>query len=135
VICKGKRKIDVVALAQIHHFRIASLISGTASRCFSWEIRGQALQLPKNPTVCYCTKIKATPTHAMWCPPHQLLFDEPLTDHRLGGGLNEPGCDRLTVPVTISVVRDRRHIDCYVVGSISGGFLRSGSFSGDIVKK
>jgi hypothetical protein len=48
-------------------------------------------------------------------PPHLLLFDEPFANYLVDSGLNEPGRDRLTVPMTIRVVRDCRHIRCDVV--------------------
>jgi hypothetical protein len=44
---------------------------------------------------------------ATWSPPHLLLFDEPLADNLLvDGGLHESSRDRLTMSVTIGVVRD-----------------------------
>ena len=48
-------------------------------------------------------------------PSHLLLLDEPLADDLVDGRLDKAGRDRLAVPVTISVIRDRRHVRCYVV--------------------
>src|ERR1017187_3793409 len=51
-------------------------------------------------------------------PSHLLLLDEPLADDLVDGRLDKPSRDRLAVPVTISVIRDRRlahltmHGDC-----------------------
>jgi hypothetical protein len=50
---------------------IASLNSRTASSCSAKEIGHQPLLLPINPTVCYCTKIKGTPSMV---PAHNVLI-------------------------------------------------------------
>jgi hypothetical protein len=41
-------------------------------------------------------------------PSHLLLLDEPLADDLVDGRLDKAGRDRLAVPVTIGVIRDRR---------------------------
>jgi hypothetical protein len=47
--------------------------------------------------------------------PHLLLFDEPFADYLIDSGLNEPGRDRLTMPVAIGIIRDYCHIRCNVI--------------------
>jgi hypothetical protein len=39
-------------------------------------------------------------------PSHLLLLDEPLADDLIDGRLDKPSRDRLTVPVTVGVIRD-----------------------------
>src|SRR6266481_2373824 len=48
-------------------------------------------------------------------PSHLLLLDEPPTDDLVDSRLDKASRDRLAVPVTISVIRDRCHVRRYVV--------------------
>ena len=43
-------------------------------------------------------------------PSHLLLLDEPLADDLVDGRLDKAGRDGLAVPMTISVIRDRRYV-------------------------
>jgi hypothetical protein len=52
---------------------------------------------------------------AVRCPRHLLLLDEPLADYLVDGRLDKSGRNRLAVPMTIGVIRDRRHVGRYVV--------------------
>jgi hypothetical protein len=55
------------------------------------------------------------PMCAVRRPPHLLLLDEPLADHLVDRGLDEPGGNWLAVSVTIGVVRDRLQVRGNVV--------------------
>src|ERR1039457_5273118 len=48
-------------------------------------------------------------------PSHLLLLDEPLADDLVEGRLDKAGRDGLAAPMTIGVIRDRRHVGHYVV--------------------
>ena len=48
-------------------------------------------------------------------PSHLLLLDEPLADDLVDGRLDKAGRDGLAVPMTISVIRDRRYVRRYAV--------------------
>jgi hypothetical protein len=49
------------------------------------------------------------PMDAVWCPPHLLFFDKAFADHLIARRFDEPSGNRLAVPMTISVIRYRRH--------------------------
>jgi hypothetical protein len=55
------------------------------------------------------------PMRALRCPPHLLLLDEPFADDLVDSRLDKASRDRLAVPVTISVIRDRLYVGGYVV--------------------
>ncbi len=48
---------------------------------------------------------------AVQCPPHLLFLHEPLADDLVDGGFDKSARNRLAVPVTIRVIRDRRYVD------------------------
>jgi hypothetical protein len=48
-------------------------------------------------------------------PSHLLLLDEPFADDLVDSRLDKASRDWLAVPVTISVIRDRRHVGRYVI--------------------
>jgi hypothetical protein len=46
-------------------------------------------------------------------PSHLSLLDEPLADALVDGRLDKAGRDGLAVPMTIGVIRERRHVGIY----------------------
>ena len=59
-------------------------------------------------------------------PSHLLLLDEPLADDLVDSRLDKASRDRLAVPMTISVIRDRRYVRRYVVHEFVQFILRGG---------
>src|SRR6266851_1519315 len=55
------------------------------------------------------------PMRAGHRPSHLLLLHEPLADDLVDSRLDKASRDRLAVPVTVSVIRDRCHVRRYVV--------------------
>ena len=60
------------------------------------------------------------------CPSHLLPLDEPLADDLVDGRLDKTGGDRFAVPLTISVIRDRRRVGRYVVHEFVQFILQGG---------
>ena len=56
-----KSRLPVVHRTPLRPGAIASPKSPTASGCSTKKIEKSTLQLPRNPTVCYCTKNEGTP--------------------------------------------------------------------------
>jgi hypothetical protein len=75
------------------------------------------------------------PMCAVWCPPHWLFLDEACADHPVDRRFDELSGNRLAVPMTISVIRYRRHVARYVIPEFLEFFLqlrRARRFSSDI---
>jgi hypothetical protein len=71
-------------------------------------------------------------------PAHLLLFDQPLAHDLVDGRLDEAGCDRLAVPVTICIVRDRSDVGRHIIHELFElglHLLRSLGFSADIPRQ
>jgi len=75
------------------------------------------------------------PMCAVWCPPHLLFLDEAFAEHLVDRRFDEPSGNRLAVPMTISVIRYRRHVARDVIHEFLEFFLqlrRARRFSSDI---
>src|ERR1019366_3454769 len=61
---------------------------------------------------------------AVWCPPHLLFLDEAFADHLVDRRFDELSGNRLAVPMTISVIRYRRHVARHVIHEFLEFFLQ-----------
>jgi hypothetical protein len=53
-------------------------------------------------------------------PPHLLLFDHPLADHLINGGLHKAGSDPFPIAIALAIVGD----ELLVIGDVSLKLLR-----------